>query len=80
MAATENLITCACILHNLIIDERGVPENSMDLMNDELESLGEYPEAENESAQELKFRIRDSYKEYFNSVGSVSWQNDPFRL
>lgn len=80
VATTENLITCACILHNLIVDERGVPENSTELTNDEFQSIENYNETEANSAQELKFKIRDTFKEYFNTVGSVPWQNDPFRL
>lgn len=76
----ENLVTCACILHNLIIDERGVPTNCSDLINNELESLSDYQEIEAESSQELKFKIRDTFKDYFNSVGSIPWQNEWFRL
>lgn len=77
---TENLITCACILHNLIIDERGVPPDCEELINDSLESVSDYYETEADSPQELKYKIRDIFKDYFNSFGSVPWQNEPFRL
>lgn len=80
VTVTENLIACACILHNLIIDERGVPTDMDELFNNELHSLTEYNEIESDSPQELKSKIRDAFKEYFNSIGSVSWQNDTFRL
>lgn len=80
VSATENLITCACILQNLIIDERGVPTDMGDLINNELQSLPVIDEVQTHSPQELKFKIRDTFMEYFNSTGSVSWQNDTFRL
>lgn len=80
VSVTENLIACACILQNLIIDERGVPSDIGELSNNELQSLPVYNDIEANSPQELKFKIRDTFKEYFNSVGSVSWQNDAFRL
>lgn len=80
MCDIENLITCACILQNLIIDERGVPSDIDELSNDELHTLPEYDEIEAESAELMKFTIRDTFKQYFNSVGSVPWQNDAFRL
>lgn len=80
----EDLITVACIIHNLIIEEKGIP-NSVDIdsVTSDLESISSDLDLENEtenSNMELKYKIRETYKEYFNSVGSVSWQNDTFRL
>lgn len=66
VAAIENLVTCACILHNMIIEERGVPPNCEDLINNELESITEYHEIETGPHEELKFKIRDTFKDYFN--------------
>lgn len=81
VSVIENLITCACILQNLIIDEKGVPLDMDDLINNELQSVSICNEIQSTSSQDLKFKIRDTFKTYFNSSsGSVSWQNDVFRL
>lgn len=78
----EHLITVACILHNLIIVERGVPVERSSDMPSNLESIIPVNALGNESDpnMELKYRIRDQYKDYFNSNGAVPWQNQTFRL
>lgn len=45
----------------------------------DLHSFIEEDESENISSLEPK-AIRDKFKEYFNSVGAVPWQNDTIRL
>lgn len=77
----EDLITVACILHNLIIDERGAPIEINEFNSNNFDSIvNEYHEIEADSNMELKYKIRDTYKDYFNTIGSVTWQNDTFRL
>lgn len=77
----EDLVTVACILHNLMIEEHGTPEFYDEAQLDSIVQRDEIEmEIENGSNQELKYRIRDTFKEYFNTDGSVSWQNDTFRL
>lgn len=78
----ENVITSACIIHNMISDEKSQANNIDDV--DEpaasgLDSFTEDDESENISSLEPK-AIRDKFKDYFNSVGAVSWQNDTIRL
>lgn len=77
----EDLITVACILHNLLIDEKGIPSETNDIPSSNLlNEFAEYQEIESDSQQELKYKIRDTFKDYFNSNGSVSWQNETIRL
>lgn len=76
----EDIITVACTLHNLIIDEKGISSDANDLPSDDFEPMTEYNEIEADSGQELKYKIRDTFRDYFNSIGSVSWQNESFRL
>lgn len=83
----EDLVTVTCILHNLILKEKGGDAYAMNegridenVSFDQFEPLDEYNEIESDSSIEKKFQIRDAYKEYFNTIGSVPWQNDTFRL
>lgn len=78
----EDLITSACILHNLMIDFNGTNFEMDNTPSNGLNSIEELidDEIESHSGQELKYKIRDTFKDYFNTVGSVPWQNDLFRL
>lgn len=80
----EDLITVTCILHNLMIDERGTQEETSDLPPSHWESIDEHHEIDNEidsnPNEEMKYVVRNRYKEYFNTIGSVPWQNETFRL
>lgn len=75
----EDVITTACIIHNLIIDDKEVehlPETDQPIM---LDSVQDYGEVEHESIE--PHAIRDRFRHYFNSDnGSVAWQNETFRL
>lgn len=75
----EDLVTVACILHNLMIDDKGIPSDR-DMPVSDLDSLVDNFEIESDSNQELKYKIRDTFKDYFNGVGAVHWQDDSFRL
>lgn len=78
----EDLITTACILHNLMIEAHGTNfemDNSTPAILSSIDELHEH-EIESDPEQELKYKIRDTFKDYFNSVGSVPWQNDSIRL
>lgn len=75
----EDLVTVVCILHNLIIDEKE-DLTDHDQTSPPLDSVDDYHENETANNQELRLRIRDTFKQYFNGVGAVSWQNDSFRL
>lgn len=76
----EDVITSACILHNLMADERinsARNEHMIEFASGGLEPLE--PDSIQSALPEPQ-AIRDSFKDYFNSVGAVSWQNDMFRL
>ncbi|XP_031637038.1 uncharacterized protein LOC116349641 isoform X2 [Contarinia nasturtii] len=81
ISVVEDLVTVACILHNLMIDEKGsLADVCLESDPNELVPLSEHNEDEGDSGEELKYQIRDKFKDYFNSVGAVSWQHDSFRL
>lgn len=69
-ATVENLITSACIIHNLLVDEQPISENS-DLPTSQLDSYSDTNDSSDLNAQ----AIRDIFRSYFNGVGIVSWQN-----
>lgn len=76
----EELVSVACILHNLIIEEKGVDDH-IDVVSNDFDPFDdEGHEIEPDSNMDLRYKIRDTYKEYFNSIGAVPWQNDTFRL
>lgn len=76
----ENLVSSACILHNAIIDatldqnatNTDISPSSLNSLNT---SCGEIDVGTNEP-----HNVRDKFKDYFNTIGSVSWQNETIRL
>lgn len=78
-ATIEDVITSACIIHNLIIDEKEFehfPDNDDPII---LESIENYREVDNDLNEGQA--VRDQFKDYFNStLGSVPWQNETIRL
>lgn len=70
----QDLITSACILHNLIIKEKEI-EVTNDNVSSELDSFGEN-ESFSEQQNNRSVQVRDIFKDYFNGIGSVPWQND----
>lgn len=78
---TEILVTVACILHNLIIEEKLVSTK----MVSEHDCSSDLPSIEaNDNDPEIftdeSVQIRNNFREYFNNVGAVAWQNESFRL
>lgn len=81
----ENLVTSACIVHNMMIDEKldGAKINEVfgETAVCELDSFTEFDAEDNvEDIPSEPKAIRDIFKNYFNTVGAVSWQNETLRL
>lgn len=81
----ESLVTSACIIHNMMIDEKS--ENirtNEDFSDTAVGGLGSFAgDNDEENVDDVPSQpkdIRDIFKNYFNSVGAVSWQNDTIRL
>lgn len=81
---TEILVTVTCILHNLIIEERlASTKNVSD--HPEFDCSSDLPsivadDTDSETFTDEAVQIRNTFKDYFNNVGAVSWQNESFRL
>lgn len=81
---TEILVTVTCILHNLIIGEKiASTKNVSDLpefdCSSDLRSIVG-GDTDSEIFTDESVQIRNNFKDYFNNVGAVSWQNESFRL
>lgn len=78
----EDLATSACILHNIIIDEKMRGARHYDHIDETTASnLDSFIEPDGETHTSEAIQIREMFKNYFNSeVGAVSWQNETFRL
>lgn len=69
----ENMVSSACILHNLIIDEKDT--HSSDIPSSSNHSPFEEHEHEHEHEHETNHIIRNAYKDYFNDIGALHFQN-----
>lgn len=73
----DNLITAACILHNIMRDARDTKSNydmnieEQQILDDILPSISD---ADGRSSFQIQ-EIRDNFKIYFNGIGAVPWQN-----
>lgn len=75
-------VTCACILHNILIDEKVQLDRYSHIDNESqlehLNSIESFNETEPQTQQPID--IRNEFKNYFNTIGAVSWQNETIRL
>lgn len=78
----EDVVTSACILHNIMIDEKMTDGRNYDHVDEAVTSdLDSFNVPDNEVHSSQATEIRDMFRNYFNSdLGSVSWQNETFRL
>lgn len=77
----ENAVTAACIIHNLILDDQALNGNYLfdsDQNPSDIVSVNDYGENESDSIEPKQ--IREKFKEYFNDIGAISWQNETIRL
>lgn len=78
----DDIITSACILHNIMRDARGTTEigrlneNGQSIQSEYFLSIRTTNGRHNVGAQE----IRNHFKSYFNGVGAVSWQRNQIGL
>lgn len=72
----ENLVVSACILHNLLLDEKPITgnynENSIPDIEDCLDDFVDIdqPESDLEAIE-----IRNMFKDYVNGAGAIHWQD-----
>lgn len=74
----ENLVTTACILHNLLAEEQISDNSFQEIPPTELPAIDNFDE--DEFSLNEPYEIRNIFKDYFIDVGSVPWQNDTIRL
>lgn len=76
--SVENATTAACIIHNSLIEERTSRESTSDTISPtNLNSIDN--SNEDEVYSDEPHNIRDQFRDYFMTTGTVSWQNDTFR-
>lgn len=74
-ALVDNIITASCILHNLIRNSRPTKTNSSNVIP--LPARNVVPIAPiNGRNREIAVEIRNSFKNYFNGIGAVYWQEE----
>lgn len=69
----ESMVTSACIIHNLLIDEKPIDEFTIPEHEDSLDNLVENDLPENNADAT---DIRNIFKYYFNGTGAVDWQDN----
>lgn len=76
-STVQNLVTSACIIHNLIIDEQPIIMHDDELLNqggfDSVDRVIDNDRPENNLDA---IGIRNMYKVYLNGAGAVDWQYD----
>lgn len=76
-STVQNLVTSACIIHNLIIDEQPIIMHDDELLNqggfDSVDRVIDNDRPENNLDA---IGIRNMYKDYLNGAGAVDWQYD----
>jgi len=69
----DTIIKCICLLHNIIIDQEGIDDKllvNIHQTNTEIEIS-----RRNNRSKTVAYAIRDQFKEYFNNIGAVHFQN-----
>lgn len=79
----EDAVTATCIIHNILVDQKVFPDSSFDptqnVSLNSIEQLEDIAEIESQQTNEPT-EIRNRFKQYFDTVGAVSWQNETIRL
>lgn len=74
---TDKLITCACILHNILREAKILAPHQAaldDPMPLPTKNVIDFAE-NNARARQAPLDIRDLFKHYFNGLGAIEWQN-----
>lgn len=74
----EHLVTSACILHNIMIDARGVSDDDPPLSGLQSVSISDSLTATEGLLEptQANLRVRNILKDYFNGIGAVDWQEN----
>lgn len=76
----EDAVTATCIIHNILADAKIFHDPTSDVdQNVRLNSLEHLEQIESQQTNEPT-EIRNKFKEYFDTIGAVSWQNETIRL
>lgn len=73
----QSLVTSACIIHNILLDETPMHENGGTIeteCNNRLNSV--FEDDDQLESQSDAIKIRNIFKDYFNGAGAVSWQDE----
>lgn len=76
VSTIENVVTSCCIIHNLLLDENPISENSNGIEDAENDSdLDEFVDIEYPDNELEAVAIRNIFKDYMNGAGAVPWQD-----
>lgn len=76
VSSIENLVTSACIIHNLLLDEKPLTENYNESPVPEIEDcLDDFVDIDQPEHDSEAIEIRNMFKNYVNGAGAVDWQN-----
>lgn len=64
-----------CLLHNIIIDLEGIQTNDLSMIQ-QVSNNGILVSRATNASSKYAQAVRNTYKNYFNGTGAVSWQND----
>lgn len=76
ISTAKKIVKAACVLHNYVLRNEIEKAPSQSVFSDNM-SRNYYEVSEQNSADfEDGFFVREYFMEYFNSIGTVSWQNN----
>lgn len=76
ITTVENLVTSACIIHNLMVDELLISDQDLTIDNVQNNRRNLHWDMNNNQTYSGGQDIRNIFKDYFNGVGAVHWQDD----
>lgn len=73
VVTVEHLVTSACLIHNMMIDEKSISEQDLPVLgsNSAFNSFTTYGQDNIDGCT-----VRNQFKDYFNGAGAISWQGD----
>lgn len=79
----DTIVKSICLIHNIIINQEGVvvvDETLISQMNENLtnpdQDTNQHTARCNNRSKQEAYIIRDKFKEYFNNIGAVSFQDN----
>lgn len=74
-SALEHLVTSACIIHNLLLEETPINFNEFSTP-EERHAFDNFTDEEQTNYCTDAVIIRNMFKDYLNGAGAVQWQNN----